>query len=57
MAAEKIDALELNIESKLSVENLDKLIESLKKLGNPVKPHYNCRCWIEPLLEKGNNGK
>ena len=23
----------------------------------PVKPHYNCRCWIEPLLEKGNNGK
>lgn len=23
----------------------------------PDKPHYNCRCWIEPLLEKGNNGK
>lgn len=23
----------------------------------PVKPHYNCRCWIEPLLDKGNNGK
>ena len=22
----------------------------------PPKPHYNCRCWIEPLLEKGNNG-
>ena len=36
MAAEKIDALELNIESKLSVENLDKLIESLKKLGKEV---------------------
>lgn len=36
MAAEKIDALELNIESKLSVENLDKLIESLRKLGKEV---------------------
>lgn len=23
----------------------------------PAKPHYNCRCWIEPLLDKGNNGK
>ena len=23
----------------------------------PDKPHYNCRCWIVPLLEKGNNGK
>ena len=36
MAAEKIDALELNIESKLSVENLDKLIESLRKLGKEI---------------------
>ena len=36
MAAEKIDALELNIESKLSVDNLDKLIESLRKLGKEV---------------------
>ena len=23
----------------------------------PDKPHYNCRCWVVPLLEKGNNGK
>jgi SPP1 gp7 family putative phage head morphogenesis protein len=23
----------------------------------PVKPHYRCRCWIEPLKENGNNGK
>ena len=23
----------------------------------PTKPHYRCRCWIEPLLEKDNNGK
>lgn len=23
----------------------------------PTKPHYRCRCWIEPLLEKGNNGQ
>lgn len=37
MAAEKIDALELNIQSKLSVENLDKLIESLNKLGKACK--------------------
>lgn len=22
----------------------------------PPKPHYNCRCWIVPILEKGNNG-
>lgn len=22
----------------------------------PAKPHYRCRCWIEPLL-KGNNGE
>lgn len=36
MAAEKIDALELNIESKLSVENLDKLVDSLRKLGKEV---------------------
>ena len=36
MAAEKIDALELEITSKLSTENLDKLIESLKKLGKEV---------------------
>ena len=37
MAAEKVDALELNIQSKLSVENLDKLIESLNKLGKACK--------------------
>ncbi|MBR6984162.1 MAG: hypothetical protein IKH75_11685 [Ruminococcus sp.] len=36
MAAEKIDALELDIQSQLSTENLDKLIESLKKLGKEV---------------------
>ena len=36
MAAEKIDALELEITSKLTTENLDKLIESLKKLGKEV---------------------
>lgn len=36
MAAEKIDALELGIEAKLSVENLDKLIDSLRKLGKEV---------------------
>ena len=36
MAAEKIDALELGIEAKLSVENLDKLIASMKKLGKEV---------------------
>lgn len=23
----------------------------------PAKPHYNCRCWVVPLSEKGNNGK
>ena len=23
----------------------------------PDKPHYNCRCWVVPLLEKGSNGK
>lgn len=25
----------------------------------PIKPHYRCRCWIEPLLEKpkANNGE
>ena len=23
----------------------------------PVKPHYNCRCWIEPVLEKDSNEK
>jgi len=24
----------------------------------PTKPHYRCRCWLEPLLEKnGNNGE
>ena len=25
----------------------------------PEKPHYRCRCWIEPVLEKteGNNGE
>lgn len=23
----------------------------------PVKPHYHCRCWIEPMLEKDSNGK
>lgn len=37
MATEKIDALELNIQSKLSVENLDKLIASLNKLGKACK--------------------
>ena len=36
MAAEKIDALELGIEAKLSVDNLDKLIASMKKLGKEV---------------------
>ena len=36
MAAEKIDALELDIEAKLSVDNLDKLIASMKKLGKEV---------------------
>ena len=36
MAAEKIDALELEITSKLTTENLDKLLESLKKLGKEV---------------------
>lgn len=33
MAAEKIDALELDIEAKLSAENLDKLIDRLALLG------------------------
>lgn len=23
----------------------------------PDKPHYNCRCWVVPLLEKDSNGK
>ena len=23
----------------------------------PVKPHYYCRCWIKPVLEKDSNGK
>ncbi len=25
----------------------------------PTKPHYRCRCWVEPVLEKakGNNGE
>ena len=23
----------------------------------PAKPHYRCRCWIEPVLEKDNNGE
>lgn len=36
MAAEKIDALELDINAKLSTENLDKLIDSLKKLGKEM---------------------
>ena len=36
MAAEKIDALELGIEAKLSVDNFDKLIASMKKLGKEV---------------------
>lgn len=36
MAAEKIDALELDIEAKLSVDNFDKLIASMKKLGKEV---------------------
>ena len=22
----------------------------------PTKPHYRCRCWVVPLLEKDNNG-
>lgn len=26
-------------------------------IGNiPPKPHYRCRCWVVPLLEKDNNG-
>ena len=36
MAAEKIDALELDIQANLSVENLDKLVDSLKKLGKEM---------------------
>lgn len=36
MAAEKIDAIELNITSKTSTENLDKLIESLGKLSSAL---------------------
>lgn len=36
MAAEKIDALELGINAKLSTENLDKLIDSLKKLSKEL---------------------
>lgn len=23
----------------------------------PIKPHYRCRCWVVPVLEKGNNGE
>lgn len=23
----------------------------------PDKPHYNCRCWVVPVLKKGNNGE
>lgn len=23
----------------------------------PIKPHYRCRCWIKPVLEKDSNGK
>ena len=36
MAAEKIDALELDITAQLSVENLDKLVDSLRKLGKEM---------------------
>lgn len=36
MAAEKIDALELNIQAELSAEGLDKLVDSLRKLGKEV---------------------
>ena len=36
MAAEKIDALELDITAQLSTENLDKLVDSLRNLGKEM---------------------
>lgn len=36
MASEKIDALELDITSKTSTENIDKLIDALSRLGNEL---------------------
>lgn len=36
MAAEKIDALELDIDAKLNTENLDKLIDKLGELGKAL---------------------
>lgn len=56
MAAEKIDALELGVNAKLSTENLDKLIDSLKKLSKELdkigdkKPGQN-------LKDTGNNAE
>ena len=56
MAAEKIDALELNIQSKLSVENLDKLIESLNKLGKACK-NTNGKKAADDIKSIGNSSK
>lgn len=56
MASEKIDALELDINAKLTTENLDKLITSLGKLSKALD-NVNAKKVKDDIKDTGNASK
>ena len=56
MASEKIDALELEISAKLTTNNLDKLIDSLNKLGKTIEA-VNAQKLYLGIKETGDSAK
>lgn len=56
MASEKIDALELDINAKLTTENLDKLITALGKLSKALD-NVNAKKVKDDIKETGDNAK
>ena len=56
MAGEKIDALELDINAKLTTENLDKLITALGRLSKALD-NVNAKKVKEDIKETGDASK